>query len=55
VLVVPRLKTQNYKNGVVISVPGSLVGIFVTKLCRDFSTTEMSVEKSVPGVDKHYT
>ena len=29
-------------------------GIFVIKLCREFITTEMSVENSVSEVDKHY-
>ena len=54
VLVGPRLKTQNYEKSVLTSLPGSSVGIFVIKLCREFSTTEMSVENSVSDVDKHY-
>jgi len=54
-LVGPRSKTQNYENGVLTNPPGSLVGIFVIELCREFSTTEMSVENSVAEVDKHYT
>lgn len=31
-----------------------MVGVYVTKLYKEFSTTEMSVENSVAEVDKHY-